>query len=404
MIRFYYIIKKEALEIARDYPSFLVLIVMPVVFILVMSLSMQALFQSHSRFKIRIYAINSDGGPRSKNFIDRVRSINNLSLKELDASTSPDELAGLIIDSDYRFAIILNKTFSRYVNDLNSSPAMKPVSMLCDPAMQAMAYQALKNQIEMELARMRMDIFFAKNAEITRNIGLNAKTLVDSIGEVVVTDYVYKNKTDSITPNATQQSVPAWLVFSMYFLVFPISTIFHTEKASGTIQRLRSINVGGGSLIAGKITAYYIISMIQVAAMLCVGRYVVPLLGGDGIHLGSSHAGLFIIATCVSVNAISYGLFLSLLSKNVHVASGAGAVLTIILAAIGGIMVPKFVMPEMMQKLAGFSPLGWGMEGFLDIILRNGSVADVLPECCLLTGTAGVMLALTAMMLKRKVM
>jgi ABC-2 type transport system permease protein len=237
-----------------------------------------------------------------------------------------------------------------------------------------------------------------------RNIGLDTGELIDSIGEVITTDYVYKNRSESITPNATQQSVPAWLVFSMYFLVFPISTIFHTEKANGTIQRLRSINIKSIHLITGKITAYYIISMIQVAAMLCVGRYVVPLLGGDSIHLGSSHAGLVLIASCISINAISYGLFMSLLSKNVHVASGAGAVLIIILAAIGGIMVPKFVMPEMMQNLASISPLAWGMEGFLDIILRNGSVSDILPECFLLTASAGVMLALTAMMLKRKVM
>jgi ABC-2 type transport system permease protein len=67
----------------------------------------------------------------------------------------------------------------------------------------------------------------------------------------------------------------------------------------------------------------------------------------------------------------------------------------IILAALGGIMIPKFVMPAAMQHIANWSPMSWGLEGFLDVLLRSGSLADIAPEALGLTtlGSVAILLA-----------
>ena len=44
----------------------------------------------------------------------------------------------------------------------------------------------------------------------------------------------------------------------------------------------------------------------------------------------------------------------------------------------------------------------WGLEGFLDIFLRNGSVADVLPKSLSLIILGVVMLILTMSLLRRQ--
>ena len=77
-------------------------------------------------------------------------------------------------------------------------------------------------------------------------------------------------------------------------------------------------------------------------------------------------------------------------------------VLNIIFGALGGIMVPKFVMPGFMQNLANLSPMSWGLEGFLDIFLRGGGVSDVLPESLSLFGFGVMMLVLTVILLRRQ--
>lgn len=43
-------------------------------------------------------------------------------------------------------------------------------------------------------------------------------------------------------------------------------------------------------------------------------------------------------------------------------------------------MVPKFVMPDFVQRVTDVSPMVWGLEGFLDVFLRQGDWQAVLPE------------------------
>jgi ABC-2 type transport system permease protein len=104
----------------------------------------------------------------------------------------------------------------------------------------------------------------------------------------------------------------------------------------------------------------------------------------------------------VSFSSISLALLVASIAKTTEHATTIGGVFNIILAAIGGIMIPKFVMPHFMQTLSVVSPMSWGLEGFLDIFLRNGNVLDVLPESLLLFSFGMVMLSTTALVIKKK--
>jgi ABC-2 type transport system permease protein len=104
----------------------------------------------------------------------------------------------------------------------------------------------------------------------------------------------------------------------------------------------------------------------------------------------------------VSFCAISLALLIASVAGTTEQATTIGGVLNIIFGALGGIMVPKFVMPGFMQALAIASPMSWGLEGFLDIFLRSGSASDVLPESLSLFILGGVMLTLTMILLRRQ--
>jgi len=51
----------------------------------------------------------------------------------------------------------------------------------------------------------------------------------------------------------------------------------------------------------------------------------------------------------------------------------------VILAALGGVWVPVFIMPEFMQDIIPYSPLNWGLTAFNDLFLRNASTTAILP-------------------------
>jgi ABC-2 type transport system permease protein len=102
------------------------------------------------------------------------------------------------------------------------------------------------------------------------------------------------------------------------------------------------------------------------------------------------------MAAAVSLGALGYALLIATVAKTTEQATIIGGAGNIVLAAIGGVMVPKFVMPAAMQTLANFSPMSWGLDGFLNVLLRNGQLRDVLQPAAELSAFGLVTLALAA--------
>jgi len=71
-------------------------------------------------------------------------------------------------------------------------------------------------------------------------------------------------------------------------------------------------------------------------------------------------------------------------------------------AAIGGIMVPVYVMPHLMQKISLFSPLAWGLNALVEIFVRDGTLRSVLPELGYLTAFFAVTLLIAWAAFRRR--
>ncbi|MCF6185558.1 MAG: ABC transporter permease, partial [Bacteroidales bacterium] len=82
--------------------------------------------------------------------------------------------------------------------------------------------------------------------------------------------------------------------------------------------------------------------------------------------------------------AIGVGILLGTLANTPEQSAPFGATTVVILAAIGGVWIPVFAMPQVMQVVAKLSPMNWGLNGFYDVIIRNGELADIIPEISLL--------------------
>jgi len=98
------------------------------------------------------------------------------------------------------------------------------------------------------------------------------------------------------------------------------------------------------------------------------------------LELGSAPLALLVVAISAALAACGYGILVGVLARSYDQASTFGAVSVVIAAAMGGVMVPVYVMPRAMQDLSVVSPLGWGLDAFLEIFVRDGDVASVLPR------------------------
>ncbi|MCX5855277.1 MAG: ABC transporter permease [Deltaproteobacteria bacterium] len=406
MIKILYILKKEFLLIIRDIHAVTVLFIMPAVFIMIMSLAMRDLFELHSTVSIDVLAVNQDAGNQSEPFLkamDALRTFRfHLIEKGAAADKVPDKVKEQMLARDYKFGLIIKENFSAFVEKNGNVEDKKPLELLVNPAVNVQTQLVLKSALDGKLAKLRGDAFIDRMGSLLPWAGTDREKQSAAEESPVEVNYVYKEGRYSKIPSAVQQSVPAWLVFSMFFIVIPISNTFISEREQGTLMRLKSMNVSRFYLIMGKMAPYLLINAIQVIIMIAMGVAIVPLCGGTALTLGDSIGGLILIAASVSFSAISMALLIASAARTTEQATTVGGVLNIIFGALGGIMVPKFVMPGFMQDLANMSPMSWGLEGFLDIFLRNGNVSDVLPKSLYLFIFGVVMLTLTVILLRRR--
>jgi ABC-2 type transport system permease protein len=200
---------------------------------------------------------------------------------------------------------------------------------------------------------------------------------------------------------AVQQSVPAWLIFGMFFVVIPIAGVLIQERNEGTLARLATLRVAPAAILGGKLLAFIVLNWVQLAFMLVVGCWVVPLLGGDALSL-AIHPGWFLLMVlATSTAAVGLALLIASGTRNFEHAAALGGGLNVVLGAIAGVMVPRVLMPPGLQTVSAWSPMGWALDGMQSVFLGTPGAADVLPRAALLFAFALVCLVCSAWLLRR---
>ncbi len=223
----------------------------------------------------------------------------------------------------------------------------------------------LVREVEKEAKRQLDDKFAGINAYLER--------------EAWQETYLNHGGKEVVRPNSVQHSVPAWLIFGMFFIMIPLSNVMAMERQTNTITRLRMARVPAGKLIAAKLIPYFLINQLQFAGMLALGRWVLPKLGMPALQLSGCLGVYAVLAAAVSLAALGYGLLVSVVARSTEHAVVLGGGGIIIMAALGGIMVPTYVMPDIMQTVAQFSPMGWALSGFQTLLLRQAGLEQILP-------------------------
>ncbi|HTY03132.1 MAG TPA: ABC transporter permease [Rhodocyclaceae bacterium] len=357
------LMKKELLTLARDVHGMAALFLMPVVFIVVMSMALKDVYAPASR--PLAYAVsNRDAGPIAARLVERWAKVDG-EARELPENWQDEVRAGHL-----QYVLLIDPGFSAAAGDMSARAGQAKARLIAEPGMNQALFEARRTRLIATVAQLRAEVMMAR-----LDLGVNVAALVDN------TPVAAERLSAGPRPTAVQQNVPAWLVFGMFFVVASIAGLFVEERACGALARLRSLGARPWQLVVGKIMPYLLVNAVQAALMLAVGVWLMPVIGGEGLSLaGVNWAALALMTFSVGLAAVSLALAVASLVRTHGQAATIGPVLNILMAALGGVMVPTFVMPPVMQRIAAYSPMNWGLEGLLDVMLRNGGVAAVLPE------------------------
>jgi ABC-2 type transport system permease protein len=398
-------IKKEMLLLVRDWGGLGILFIMPAILLIVITLIQQSTFKDASQNIMPMVLVNLDKGELGETIEENIKKAENLKLIQTWKNLPIDEdiARQLVSDGKYQIALVVpeglsenlesnihynvEKILAEFIdgeNDSVSSESSKTsdknlnkVKIYFDPAVGETFKTAVKNDIEKLVSKVESRKIYSVFED---QMGIEADHDLLEESSIKFEEVVAQKGKDGIVPNTVQHNVPAWILFGIFFIVVPLGINIVKEKNLGTNIRIRTSPVSYATIASGKIITYLFICLIQFAVMLLIARFIFPPLGLIPFNPGMKIFSMIIVVIFSSLAAIGMGILIGTIMKTQEQSAPFGAIFTIILSAMGGIWVPVYLMPEIMQKVAVFSPMNWGISAFYDIILRNGNILDVSKE------------------------
>ncbi len=405
MYKIWMSVVKEFLLLKRDLGGLIILFVMPLVLVITVTLIQDSTFKAVTDSKIQILLVDNDKGSVSKTVFENLEKSNLFTVvTQIDNKTVTEQIAKEnVYKGKFQLAIIIPQNLSsdlqakvdqnveKIVSSLGLTDSTatneqqrvikeKEVKLYFDPAVQMSFKNAVMNSIDKMISQIETKSIYTT---FQNQLG-EGTTNFEQKSFITFKEIIPKINNKEVLPNSVQHNVPAWTLFAIFFIVIPLSINIVKEKTQGTFVRLRTNPVSNLVVIIGKTITYSIICMIQFYMMVAVAVFLFPHIGLPSLNIEGHLIMTSIVALFSGFAAIGFGILLGTVASTQEQSAPFGATSVLILAAIGGVWVPVFAMPKIMQIIARSSPMNWGLEGFYDVLLRNVSFFEIIPKMSLL--------------------
>ncbi|MEP9353253.1 ABC transporter permease [Xanthobacter sp. KR7-65] len=169
------------------------------------------------------------------------------------------------------------------------------------------------------------------------------------------------------------------------------------ERRSGVLDRIVMARGGVLALVAGKLIFLILQGLALCAVLFAVAQAVY------GVHV-LPHLGPFIaVALAASAAAAGVALPLAAVAHTRQQAQTLSTFAVLLLSAVGGSMVPRFLMPQWLQQLGVVTPTAWGIDAFQGALWRGEGMDTLAVPLAVLAGFALAGTAVTLWIIRRQV-
>jgi len=391
---------KELLLLLRDRTGLLVLFFMPAILVVVITLVQENVMELTGQKETRLLFLDLDQGDLGRSLREKVAAAN-LRLVEWDGEEKDGkDIEAAVAAGRYQVGIVVPRgasaRFSReaarlfqhgMARDNPEDIATTSLQLFVDPGTMAGFRSGVTSRLQMVLQAITLET----------KLALLGRMLQETVGGPApdqgaasvffnrqLLDFTEKQG-DSVSPamspyNPVQQNVPAWTLFGIFFTAIPVAGSILQERGSGIWVRLTALPVSPLALFAGKAVAYIGVCLCQFLLIALIGAFLFPHIGLPAFSIGPNPAAVLLTVLLSGLAACGYGILLGMACESYEQASTIGATTVVAAAAIGGVMVPVYAMPQVMQHLSIISPLNWGLTACNDLLLRGHSLANVLDD------------------------
>ena len=424
MFKLWSTILKDIRILTRDKLGLVFMFVMPIVLAVVITAVQNSTFEMLNTNTIPMLLCNRDTGDAGKQLETAITKVGMFDLKQVTPNVTDKEIADRMHAKDAVIAIIIPADFTQKLKlkaDQTAKKALKnfgmqtdslkttdssiiqPITLLYHPVLQESFRRSIQGALKSALQMVQ-------NKEVLKSLyfALNETALPDSLekdlmnSQVAINEIPVSRDGSRNIPNASQHNVPAWTVFAMFFIVISLGGSVVREKLNGSFIRLKTLPTNYLVALISKQLSYLLVTFVQAAVVFSIGIWLFPSMGLPKLNLPADITGVVIVTLICGWCAVSYAIMIGVFAKTQEQANGIGAVSIVLMAAVGGLLVPSFAMPESFQFVMKLSPLHWCLEAYYGLFLEGGKLKDVVLNILPLLGITFIIQLITLYGLKRK--
>jgi ABC-2 type transport system permease protein len=423
MYKLFATIQKDVRVMTRDRVGLLFMFGLPILLVLIVTSIQNSTFELMNKNRVPLLLCNRDTGAASRQFIQAVDQVGLFKL--LQASGTDSSIRVRVQQKDAMLALVIPANFSTRVEARARMVAGKamtsfgledstnkrvagdtttmPIALYYHPILQESFRRSAEGALYSAL-----QVVESKHILKTLYFSLNERELPDSVesellnNRTTIEEYPVSRDRNAIIPNASQHNVPAWTVFAMFFVVISLGSGIVREKLNGSFIRLKTLPTSYLVAILSKQITYVTVTLAQAVIIFAIGVWLFPVIGLPTLHFPTEWVALIVVTFLCGWCAVSYAICIGVFSRTEEQATGFGAISIVILASIGGLMVPSFAMPGSFRLVSNISPMHWGLEAYYGLFLEGGGFGTIWPNILpLVLITAGLQ-GLSYWGLKRK--
>ena len=422
MYKLWATILKDTRLLTRDKVGLALMFLMPILLVVVITSIQNATFDLVNNNKVSVLLCNKDKGKIGLEFKKSISQMGMFDITEVDKNLKEKGLSDLMKEKDVLLVVVIPEKFSEVITrksanitsksltefglpqaPANTDTSSTPLLLFYNPVLQESFRQSVMGGLQsaqqlVESKQILKSIYFAvNNKELPDSLENNIVSQQSRISQIPV----LRDGSRTI-PNATQHNIPAWTIFAMFFIVISLGSNVVKEKVSGSSVRLRTLPTNYLIGLVSKQITYLLVCLVQVFVIFSIGIWLFPLINLPKLNMPHDLLGLLVVSVISGWCAVSYAICVGIFAETQEQANGFGAVSIVILAAIGGILVPSFAMPESFHLLLKISPLHWCLESYYGLFLEGGKFKDVLTNIVPLIFIIIIINTITLVALKKK--
>jgi len=356
-LRFLAVAAKDIKILVRDRMALAMLLGMPIMLIVVLSFALKSTFEEGA-LQLDLPVIDHDGTAESLRLAELLSETDGVTVQGKPPQAE-QKVREQVKNGDYLAALIIPRGFSRDFQDDQPTD----LTLVLDP-------------VETASGIVRSIVLGATQTLISHERSDQAPRGPISVN----TEFAGA----SSEPDVYEQNVPGFSILAAFFMTMSVAGSILAERFLGTFRRLQAMPVSRFTVFLGKLLASFSVGFVQMALLFAFGHIVF------GLSLGDQPLALVPVTVGVVLAATGLGVLIAGFARTDQQATAFGTLVVLTMAALGGSMVPRFIMPDTMQTIGLITPHAWAIDGYHDVIVRNEGFVDVLPTfAALLVFAAG---------------